>query len=436
MPSHLDNTLASNVATGLLLPRLDQAIGHGVKYLLQQITATAADALARLERRSPAADLSPRAIQQPGNAAPMTAASGNPISLRRMETLTCSETGRTHPVLPRDQCEKMTSYMKAINTAAFPRSYRFEEGQGDAFTTKVQTTEGELDLLPPSLTTSTLLNRNLRIKGADADVPAVSYKGQVQNEHPNTLFDPLTGFAASISVRDDREVVVNFSGMGSQGAGFRQFLRCAANILGLTPPKNFAQASQLTQIVQARLNELNQKLPPGEQPYSLKLAGHSMGGGMATYAALRNNVKAVVFNPLRLGLLARAKVGRPALKNAPNLVTEVVVKTDWVADNPKSRLYGLLHVPSIMLTGRRADAWGAIGTRYLVPKPSKEAVAGFFLSAGYWRNLEGAEREATIEEKSQSYDVHSWPELAIEIHGETLDPYAPPPPPRTGRLLG
>ncbi len=102
VPSQLDNTLASNVATGLFLPRPDQAIGHGVKYLLQQLKATAADALAHLGRRSPAPDLSPRAIQQPGNAVPMTAVSGNSSSRGRMETLTCGETGRTHPVLPGD----------------------------------------------------------------------------------------------------------------------------------------------------------------------------------------------------------------------------------------------------------------------------------------------------------------------------------------------
>jgi hypothetical protein len=58
------------------------------------------------------------------------------------------------------------------------------------------------------------------------------------------------------------------------------------------------------------------------------------------------------------------------MKNAPNLVTEVVVKGDFVSDNWISLLWGLglTHLPSLALTGRRADAWGAIGQRYLVPR--------------------------------------------------------------------
>ena len=89
---------------------------------------------------------------------------------------------------------------------------------------------------------------------------------------------------------------------------------------------------------------------------------------MATYAALRNKVPAVVFDTLRLGLGARAKVGRPALKAAPSLVTEVVVQSDWVSDSKYFRGLRLLDVPSLALTGRRADALGAIGNRYMVPK--------------------------------------------------------------------
>lgn len=443
MPGPLDNTLASNVATGLLLPRLDQAIGHGAKYLLQQLGATAAEGLAALGRRSPTPDLAPRALRQPGNAAPMTAASHEATVRNRMETLTCAETGREHPVLPRDRCAAMASYMAAVNTAALPVSIALPDGQQDGFTARVETTEGPVDLLPTSLTTSVLLNRKLRAQIADHEARIATQernidylsqriaalegtlptlRGRVQPHYTNTLYDPLTGFAASIALREDREVVVNFSGVGSQGAGIRQFLRCAANILGLTPPKNFSQASQLTQIVKARLEDLNAKLPPGEPKYRLKLAGHSMGGGMATYAALRNDVEAVVFNPLRLGLMTRAKVGRPALKNAPKLVTEVVVKTDWVADNSRSRLYGLLHLPSVLLTGRRADAWGAIGTRYLLPKPSTAQLERHALEANYFSRLGAQERADRIRKWTGNFDVHSEVVDVLRVHARSPAP--------------
>jgi hypothetical protein len=81
-----------------------------------------------------------------------------------------------------------------------------------------------------------------------------------------------------------------------------QGLRCVMNILGLTPPKRFAQASKLTQMVKAHLTALNQQVPV-KQHYQLTLARHSMGGRMATCAALRNEVPAVVNCPVRLGLL-------------------------------------------------------------------------------------------------------------------------------------
>lgn len=78
-----------------------------------------------------------------------------------------------------------------------------------------------------------------------------------------------------------------------------------------------------------------------------------MGGGLATYAALRNDVPAVAISPMRLGLLARAKCGQAAIKNAPRLVTEVTVQSDWVADNSRTRGLKLLSLPSYLLTGRK-----------------------------------------------------------------------------------
>jgi hypothetical protein len=239
-----------------------------------------------------------------------------------------------------------------------------------------------------------------------------SFRGKPQTISPNTLFDPLTGFAASIMVRDNREVVVSFSGMGGQGAGPGHAVRCFLNILGFTTPKNFSQASQLTQMVRKQINDLNSNLPPGAAPFTLKLAGHSMGGGMATYAALRNKEKAVVFNPLRLGLLTRAKVGRPALKNAKNHVTEVVVQTDWVSDNWASKFYKVLNLPSLMLTGRKADTRGAIGHRFLVPLPTFEQVN----KDPNVKIKEGKDREASIREYLREFTPHDRFAEAIDFH--------------------
>jgi hypothetical protein len=236
-------------------------------------------------------------------------------------------------------------------------------------------------------------------------------RGQVQGLCPNTLYDPLTGFAASISVRNGTEVVIGFSGMGSQGGFITQGVRGFLNALGLTPPKNMAQASKLTQMVKAHIDQLNAQLPP-ERQLKLSLTGFSMGGGLATYAALRNDVPATVISPMRLGLLARAKCGREAIKKAPSLVTEVTVQGDWVADNGKTRALKALSLPSYLLTGRSADPLGAIGHRYLIPKPSAAE-----------RQFEAAQQNWSmkiIEELGEGINVHLDFKLCLDVHRKNL----------------
>ena len=402
----LDNTLAANPITAYIpIPRVDSMLLHGVKYLAQQWAASLSSIGRALGRRAPSPNLNPLLLTPPSNVRRMN----QPLEAQApklVNTLKCNETGREHPVLPQERYKEMLSYLSGIGVAEMPviKRENLADDQGDAFLVQIRGSAGEsLDLLPASLKTSSLHNRGLPEqienrrqeirtkldKGSDdpeildewraeaqeldalspPDQTAQDFPtGQVQDKFPNTLLDPHTGFAASITLRNDTEVVLNFGGVGSQGHPVKQLFRCFMNVIGMAPPKNFAQASKLTQIVQAHLKELNAQLPPGKTPFSLKLTGHSMGGGMATYAALRNKVPAVVFDPLRLGLGARAKVGRPALKAAPSLVTEVVVQSDWVSDSKYFRGLRLLDVPSLALTGRRADALGAIGNRYMVPK--------------------------------------------------------------------
>lgn len=413
----LDNTLASNAASAYL-PRVDSMAVHGVKYLIQQWAASLSDIGKALGGRAPSPNLTPLVAPAPRNVGRMSEPAAGQVKPARLETLKCAETGREHPVLPREQCDTMISYRDGIGPSENPAVNRdLPNDQTDAFRHRVSTTDGEIDLLPPTLMQSSLLNRGLQhsfaerlarvegklaaLKNDLANTPTNDAEGRanlknlltawqeekaelerlappgteretlapgkIQEGFVNTLLDPKTGLSANITVRNGTEVVINFGGLGSQGAGKSQLLRCITNIIGLAPPKNFAQASKLTQMVKARLQEVNDRLPPGQPKYTLKLAGHSMGGGMATYAALRNDTEAVVFTPLRLGLFARAKIGRTALKNAPALVKEVVVKGDWVSDTRASWGWGFLHLPSLALTGRRADAWGAIGQRYLVP---------------------------------------------------------------------
>ena len=422
----LDTTLAANRFTAYV-PRVDSMVVHGIKYLAQQWAATLSSLGRALGQRAPIQNPYPHLLNPPGPARRMDQApppeAGNP-NVRRLR---CAETGRMELELPREKVAEKLIYAKCNRMAESPVAMRLgpndESGIRDAFHARVTTADGRNEpLLPESLMKSSLLNRGLNdvmalhIRWGNDQIAlgnhvpywtdelkeaqrlaeptqggAAMEVGKLHPHFANTLLDPRTGFAASISVVEPRqagaprEVVVAFGGMTSQGHTVKQALRCFMNMIGMAPPKVFAQASKLTQMVQAHLEALNERLPPGEPPYTLKLSGHSMGGGMATYAALRNGVKAEVFDPLRLGLGARAKVGREALKNAPNLVTEVVVQRDPVSDLWAAKILHILDLPSLALTGRRADVLGAIGQRYLVPlNPEYHPHGQYIQTLGAW----------------------------------------------------
>lgn len=427
MATRLDSTLSSNFFTATA-PRPDLAVGHGAKYWTQQVSQSIKDLFSRARPDPhPPRGIAPGAMQRIDSP---HAGQGAPAVLR---TLRCAETHQVHEQLPAERIDEVAQYFQLAQSAFKPEG-RAGLGAGeagaqplqDAFRTHVSVEMGDgskskMALLPQSLLRSDLLNRRLGAPTHDGIPPALRLdagstsegwaRGQVQGFCPNTLYDPLTGFAASISVRNGNEVVVGFSGMGSQRGGFAQGVRGFLNALGLTPPKNMAQASKLTQMVQAHLDQLNAQLPP-EKHLKLSLTGFSMGGGLATYAALRNNVPAVVISPMRLGLLARAQCGREAIKRAPSLVTEVTVQSDWVADNGKTRALKALSLPSYLLTGRRADPLGAIGHRYLIPKPSATE-----------RQFEAAHQnwsEKIIKELGQGIDVHVDFKLCLDIHRKNL----------------
>lgn len=293
--------------------------------------------------------------------------------------LRCAETGRLHAVLPEALHADVEAYGAVIDLAR-NAEYAKDDRQppADAFTLDARghaltgACADQGTLLPSALRASRLLNRGLKSAGGRA--------GTIRSSRgPNTLFDPRTGFAAAVSLRAantgldgpgaDREVVIAFGPLSSQGGWLMQATRCLVNLLGFSPPANFQQAAVLTRQVKEHLEMLNATLPSAAPKYTLRVTGHSMGGALATYAALRNEgVTALVFNPMRLGALARAAVGRPALESAAARVTEVVVKQDWLSDNA-------------MLARLRwnTDSLGALGTRYFLPTPTDAQVRSHYL---------------------------------------------------------
>lgn len=499
MATRVDRSLSANLLTGALLPRVDIAIGHGLKYLLQTLFQRSAPR----DQPYPPRGLSPSAMQAIGTQQDSSSVAGAASTL---PALRCAETGRVHEQLGRDKINDVSDYYKIISAAFNPanKAGAFSVGANpaasagrqphlqDAWHARVMVKDDAglpvpRKILPDSLMRSSLLNRrlgslvadtlpdgqtaaqleaqqrslsdersclmkerdelwnppteqaiggdtdarnsdrivqiNLRIANIGRELAALktaivthgiaagSARGDIQDTFPNTLYDPMTGFCATISVRHGNEVVIGFPGVGSQRGGLAQGVRGALNAMGLAPPKNMAQASQLTKMVKAHLDALNRELLPDQQ-LKLTLTGFSMGGGLATYAALRNDVPAVAISPMRLGLLARAKCGQAAIKNAPRLVTEVTVQSDWVADNSRTRGLKLLSLPSYLLTGRKADALGAIGYRYLIPKPNE------------WERITQATdwnwSERDVLNIAHGIDVHANFQLCLEAHRERL----------------
>lgn len=430
MADTIDHSLASNWFTALA-PRPDLAIGHGLKYFTQQLGASIADIGAALSRlrggTAPAVPLTP-----PGDVRPHDAPASEPHPPTSLAKLRCAETGRLHPELPPGRCQEMIAVMRLAEHVYRPQAFPVrprpstpEEvaASADAFLHRVPMpglgVRERPALLPPALMNSSLLNAGLgplvaaseRATAALGGEP-LPVPGQVQHHFPNTLHDPKTGFTALVTVNPQREVTVTFGGAGNQRNRVGSGVRAVLNVLGLTPPKSFDQAALMTRLLKQHLASVNRQLAsaqPAQPAYTLKLAGHCMGGAMATYAALRNDVDATVIAPLRLGLLARARVGREGMARAEARVTEVVVQTDWVADNRAARAYVLLNVLSRLFTGQRANCAGAIGKRFLVPCPTPANIEADLLRR---TNI----RMERIPGLVRGFDPHNEIETCLRIH--------------------
>ncbi len=402
--------------TSIWLPRPDRLIKVAFKALVEGMTHRASE-LVRLATGRPQLGglrgaAAPMPVRRPGDvSAPAVPGSGS----ASLVSLRCAETGRSHPVLPQEHIAQALHCSATVELAMYPhRKTPADHGLQDAFLSEVELPAGPggepaqtVNLLPDSVMRSSLLNSRLdQLTGA-----ATSSRGAVVGKHTNSLFDPGTGMAASITVNPNRQVTISFGGMGSQNTWVAQFTRAMANILGFLPPENMRKASELTQQVKAHIDQLNSRLPP-EEHFSLNLAGHSLGGALATYSALQNQVPATVTCPLRLGWGARASLGREAMAAAPRLVTEVVVKGDWVSDNAASKAYGALDVLSAGLTGSSGDNRGAIGQRFLVPRPSDEQLR-MWADVNYKPDL--VDRAKKIDQFVAKFDVHRDPDLCVEL---------------------
>lgn len=361
----VDTTLASNVISAYV-PNPINAL-HTVKHLLDSTVGSTLRGLGRLFRAKSTTAFD--GLRPPGDVAGAGAdlravgggdlARAQPQNLAQAATMRSRETWRDLPQLPLSEVEDVQRYCQ-INTLAAGPSKTADAPVQDAFATQVLDKNGrERDVLPTSVLSSSLVNASAKTfkEQFAGNLPA---PGQRRDGVMTHLWDGKTGFSAGIAYDPERrEMTIGFPGLGASKKSLAQSLRCAMNWLGFVP-KNMSQASKLTRLVKEHVDRLNQDLPPDQQ-IKLTLTGHSMGGGLASYAALRNKVPAVVFNPMRLGWGARARVGQSRLQQADKYLTEVITQGDWVSDSNLSKLYAPL-VPVFNIRGPLGHA-----RRFMVP---------------------------------------------------------------------
>ncbi len=162
--------------------------------------------------------------------------------------------------------------------------------------------------------------------------PSPLEKALPRNSPLRTKLDPLTGglrdpssglYANMVEMGDgaSKKNVLIFGGTGVGGALSAQVQADAGQFMGGVP-KAYQQAAKLTE-------EIGNSLPEGEK---LETAGHSLGGGLAHYAALKNGgIQATCFNAAALGGGCKASIGSN-IDQAKDNVRHINVRGDGVGD--------------------------------------------------------------------------------------------------------
>jgi hypothetical protein len=306
-------------------------------YLAKHLGECIWEGLISLARARPSREVSP-SLRPSGDNTSLPASDAEESSLRRAKPilLSSNESFRRLPMLTPDQAQQaLRYYFVGYSVAGYSNDFLDPTGG------HVSTSTGDIEIIPRSITDSAVW--------------------KTINGHTR-LFDESTGLDGYIRFdREKNEVVVAFEEFTPICS---KFLACAAQWLGLVP-KNLRQASKIVELMKSHVEQLNQARLPNDR-IKLTVTGNSMGGGVASYAALRNKVPAVVFNPMRLGIGARARVGQRTLAQADRYLTEVVVPGCWVSDSRFSHLYKL---NPLTWGGVLLDSTGKLGNarRLLLP---------------------------------------------------------------------
>ncbi len=191
-------------------------------------------------------------------------------------------------------------------------------------------------------------------------IPMTAPGGNISSRRQNV--EPIASDAQAVAVPR------------AQSLGRLQIAMAIFNLLGGRGPL-YNQAASLT----ARLQRV-----ASERGVTVRCVGQSLGGSLATYAALRAQVPATVFNPLALGVGLQADLGEPCLQKGTEHIDVFTATSDWASD-PHWLMRGLTE--GLNLLGVRTAA--VVGRQWLVPSAYDGASASHdYIVGTFSSNLE------------------------------------------------
>jgi len=179
------------------------------------------------------------------------------------------------------------------------------------------------------------------------------------------FLDRKTGLKMMIVTNDD-EVIINF---GAAGAAKNEFVEADKNPEWAVLEKHIWNGvvwSNLFGLKTGLYNQAEQlylalKDHPDLQGKKLTLVGHCMGGSLASYIGIKNQVKVNSFNTLAHGVKIQKEIGNEKLKHADEYVTHVSIGKDFFSDCPNTSVIDRIS----NLMGIRTP--GNFGKHYTVP---------------------------------------------------------------------
>ena len=189
----------------------------------------------------------------------------------------------------------------------------------------------------------------------------------------NCLFNPQSLLKMAL-LQKDGELIVAFGAKGSyesegvQDSGLTNVLLSgAANLAGIKPAI-YKEAEEAVAWI---------KMQPEFKDKKITLCGQCFGGSLASYCALKQNLKAVAMNPFPLGAGLQQDISKQALDNADQHVTNICVKGDLYSDR---MLYDAIDTV-VSAVGIKTP--GSFGTRFAIPSAYNKSsdTHNFFLGS-------------------------------------------------------